>query len=63
MRDGCGAAINKTPTLLVHDLESVINDVERTGGQVLEGPSPAPNGRRPITHHPDGSVFEYIESA
>jgi predicted enzyme related to lactoylglutathione lyase len=45
------------------ELDPVISGVERTGGQILEGPSPAPNGRRLIAHHPDGSVFEYIESA
>jgi hypothetical protein len=54
---------NRVATLLVRDLEPVINDVERTGGQILEGPSPAPNGRRLIAHHRDGSVFEYIEGA
>lgn len=54
---------NRVATLLVRDLEPVVDDVERTGGQILEGPSPAPNGRRLIAHHPDGSVFEYIESA
>ncbi len=54
---------NRVATLLVGDLEPVIHDVERAGGQILEGPSPAPSGRRLIARHPDGSVFEYIEGA
>jgi hypothetical protein len=33
-----------------------------TGAEVVEGPSAAPNGARLIARHPDGSVFEYIES-
>ena len=36
---------------------------QAAGGDVLEGPSPAPNGDRLIARHPDGSVFEYIETA
>ena len=32
------------------------------GGQLLEGPAPAPNGDRLIARHPDGAVFEYIET-
>lgn len=50
-------------TLLVKQLAPVIAEIERAGGQLLEGPSPTPNGRRLIARHPDGSVFEYIESA
>ena len=52
---------DRVATLVVRELEPVVADVERTGGQVLEGPSPAPNGRRLIARHPDGAVFEYIE--
>ncbi len=52
---------NRVATLVVRDLEPVMSDVERTGGKILEGPSPAPNGRRLIARHPDGAVFEYIE--
>jgi predicted enzyme related to lactoylglutathione lyase len=54
---------NRMATLLVRDLEPVIYDVERTGGHILEGPSPAPNGRRLIARHSDGAIFEYIEGA
>ena len=28
----------------------------------IEGPAPAPNGARLIARHPDGSVFEYLET-
>jgi predicted enzyme related to lactoylglutathione lyase len=54
---------DRVATLLVRDLAPVIIEIERAGGRVLEGPSPAPNGRRLIARHPDDSVFEYIESA
>ena len=30
--------------------------------EVVEGPAPAPNGARLIARHPDGAVFEYIET-
>jgi predicted enzyme related to lactoylglutathione lyase len=52
---------NRVATLLVRDLSPVITEVGQAGGLILEGPSPAPNGRRLIARHPDGSVFEYIE--
>jgi predicted enzyme related to lactoylglutathione lyase len=54
---------DRVATLLVRDLAPVIIEIERAGGRILEGPSPAPNGRRLIARHPDDSVFEYIESA
>jgi predicted enzyme related to lactoylglutathione lyase len=50
-------------TILVRRLAPVIAAVTSPGGQVIKGPSPAPNGDRLITRHPDGSVFEYIETA
>jgi hypothetical protein len=41
----------------------VIAAVEETGGQIVEGPTPASNGDRLIAPHPDGSVSEHIETA
>ncbi len=52
---------DRVATLLVEDLTPVIGELERAGGEIVEGPSPAPNGRRLIARHPDGAVFEYIE--
>lgn len=52
---------DRVATLLVRDLNPVIADVERTGGRILDGPAPAPNGRRLIARHRDGAIFEYIE--
>ncbi|MEW2165537.1 VOC family protein [Streptomyces sp. NPDC007084] len=52
---------DRVATLLVRDLAPVVADIERAGGHLLEGPAPAPNGRRLIARHPDGAVFEYIE--
>lgn len=57
------AYADRTATLLVQDLAPVISELTRTGGEVLEGPAPGPNGRRLIARHPDGSSFEYIELA
>ena len=53
---------DRAATLLVRSLDPVLAVLETHGGQVVEGPSAAPNGRRLIARHPDGSVFEYIES-
>lgn len=53
---------NRVATLLVRELAPVIKALESAGGRVIEGPSPAPNGDRLIARHPDGSVFEYIET-
>jgi predicted enzyme related to lactoylglutathione lyase len=52
---------DRVATVLVRDLELVISEVGQAGGQILEGPSAAPNGRRLIARHPDGAVFEYLE--
>ena len=52
---------NRTATLLVRDLESVVEQVVRAGGRVLDGPGPSPNGVRLIARNPDGAVFEYIQ--
>jgi hypothetical protein len=53
---------NRVATILVRQLPPVVAAIEAAAGQVLEGPSPAPNGDRLIARHPDGSVFEYIET-
>jgi hypothetical protein len=53
---------DRVATILVRDLSPVIDDLRRAGATVLEGPAPAPNGSRLIARHPDGSVFEYIET-
>ncbi len=53
---------DRVATILVSDLAPVITALEDAGGQIIEGPSPAPNGDRMIARHPDGSVFEYIEA-
>ncbi|MEU8789377.1 VOC family protein [Streptomyces sp. NPDC048643] len=52
---------DRVATLLVRDLAPVVVEVERTGGRIVEGPGPAPGGRRLIARHADGAVFEYIE--
>ncbi|MFJ4920341.1 VOC family protein [Streptomyces sp. NPDC088725] len=53
---------DRVATVLVRQIPPVIAAIERAGGQILDGPSPAPNGDRLIARHPDGSVFEYIET-
>ena len=54
---------NRVATLLVRDLGPVLDVLTAHGGEALDGPFAAPNGRRLVARHPDGSVFEYIESA
>jgi predicted enzyme related to lactoylglutathione lyase len=54
---------DRVATILVRELAPVIAALEDAGGQIIDGPSPAPNGDRLIAQHPDGSVFEYIQVA
>ncbi|WP_433887448.1 VOC family protein [Streptomyces sp. CA-111067] len=53
---------DRVATLLVQQLAPVITALERVGADIIDGPSPTPNGDRLIAGHPDGSVFEYIET-
>lgn len=53
---------DRVATLLVRDIDLVIAEIERVGGTLVEGPSPSPGGTRLIARHPDGAVFEYIET-
>ena len=53
---------NRTATVQVASLAPVLAALETAGGEVIEGPVPAPNGARLIARHPDGAVFEYIET-
>lgn len=55
------ARVRRSGTLLVADIGAAKSAVVRTGGEILEGPAPAPNGARMIARHADGAVFEYIE--
>ena len=53
---------DRVATILVRHLPPVVAAIQAAGGHILEGPAPAPNGDRLIARHPDGAVFEYIES-
>jgi predicted enzyme related to lactoylglutathione lyase len=53
---------DRTATIQVADLAPVLAALESAGGEIVEGPAPAPNGARLIARHPDGAVFEYIET-
>jgi len=57
------ADYERAATLLVDDMPAAVEAVVAYGGEVLEGPSPAPNGARMIARHGDGTVFEYIAAA
>lgn len=57
-----GAYRDRTATVQVASLAPVLTALRAAGGEILEGPSPAPNGARLITRHPDGAIFEYIET-
>ena len=54
---------DRTATIQVATLAPVLAALESAGGEVIEGPAPAPNGARLIARHPDGAVFEYIETS
>lgn len=54
---------DRVATLVVKELDPVIEAIESAGGQLVEGPTPSPNGDRLIARHPDGSVFEYIQAS
>jgi predicted enzyme related to lactoylglutathione lyase len=53
---------DRTATVQVSSLTPVLAALDAAGGEVVEGPSPAPNGARLIARHPDGAIFEYIET-
>jgi predicted enzyme related to lactoylglutathione lyase len=53
---------DRTATVQVASLARVLAALEAAGGEIVEGPAPAPNGARLIARHPDGAVFEYIET-
>jgi len=53
---------DRTATVQVASLAPVLAAFQAAGGEVIEGPAPAPNGARLIARHPDGAVFEYIET-
>jgi hypothetical protein len=57
------AAVRRSATLLVRDIDAAATAIRGAGGQILEGPAAAPNGPRMIARHPDGAVFEYIQPA
>jgi hypothetical protein len=54
---------DRVASVIVDDVAEVAALVEQAGGQLVEGPAPAPNGARLIARHPDGSVFEYLQVA
>jgi predicted enzyme related to lactoylglutathione lyase len=53
---------DRTATIQVASLAPVLAALEAAGGEVIEGPASAPNGARLIARHPDGAIFEYIET-
>lgn len=50
-------------TILVESLEPVLSAIEHAGAEILEGPAEVPNGMRVQVRHPDGAVFEYLQTA
>jgi hypothetical protein len=53
---------DRTATVQVASLAPVLAALESAGGEIVDGPAPAPNGARLIARHPDGAIFEYIET-
>lgn len=54
---------DRTATVQVADVAPVLSALDAAGAEIIEGPGPAPNGDRLIAKHPDGSIFEYIETS
>ncbi|MBC3761453.1 VOC family protein [Quadrisphaera oryzae] len=54
--------VRRVATVLVGDIAVAAQAVASLGGQVLEGPGAGPNGTRMIARHPDGALFEYVET-
>ncbi|MCO7240672.1 VOC family protein [Aeromicrobium sp. CnD17-E] len=55
------AARSRAATIIVRDLDVVVDAVLDAGGDLLDGPMPGPNGRRLVARHGDGNVVEYVE--
>lgn len=55
-------AVKRVATIIIDDVKFAADSVIATGGVLLDGPAPGPNGQRLVAQHADGSVFEYIES-
>jgi predicted enzyme related to lactoylglutathione lyase len=54
---------DRAATVLVDDVDAVAAEITSSGGVLLEGPGPAPNGSRLVARHPDSTVFEYLHIA
>ncbi len=48
-------------TILVDDVDAVVDAVRHFGGEVVSGPHDVVSGRNLVARHPDGSMFEYID--
>jgi predicted enzyme related to lactoylglutathione lyase len=53
---------DRTATIQVASLAPVLAALQAAGGEVVEGPAHGPNGARLIARHPDGAIFEYVET-
>jgi predicted enzyme related to lactoylglutathione lyase len=51
-----------TATIAVKDVDDAVAALNDVGARVLVGPVPSPAGRNLIAVHPDGSVFEYVDT-
>jgi predicted enzyme related to lactoylglutathione lyase len=54
--------ISQTATILVESMAPVLTALEQAKAEIIEGPGEVPNGLRVQARHPDGSVFEYLET-
>ncbi|MFI1015118.1 VOC family protein [Streptomyces sp. NPDC020965] len=51
-----------TATIAVQDVTDAYATLSAGGAQIVAGPIPTPAGRNLIAVHPDGSVFEYVDT-
>ncbi len=53
---------DRVATVLVDDVHATAALIVQGGGSVVDGPDAGPNGQRLVARHPDGAIFEYIET-
>jgi predicted enzyme related to lactoylglutathione lyase len=55
--------VPQTATLVVESMVPILEALGRVGAEILEGPGRVPNGLRVQARHPDGAVFEYLQTS
>jgi predicted enzyme related to lactoylglutathione lyase len=54
--------VSQVATVVVESLDPVLKALDAAGAEILEGPDQTSNGTRFVIRHPDGVVFEYMQT-